>query len=437
MSVERSSRLNGFEPSFWVEFSVLAAKFDVANLGLGFPNFEAPEFLRVAAGTAIVERDLNQYCRSAGHIRLVNALAQFYTPLLGRPIDAQREILVTVGGAEAMHCVMQAVLSPNADESVLVFEPFFDFFNFQTRLAGARPIGVPLVRTATGDANWAIDFDVLERVVEPRTKLIIVNSPMNPLGKRFAFDELLRLAQFARRHRLRIIADEVYEWMTFDDLEHVRIAALHVHARAAALTDPDELAAIEYARTHTYVIGSAGKTFSVTGWKLGWLIAPAALLTDCLIVHQYTVYVCCTPLQEALAIAFESVQETRTYLASLCRQLQAQRDKLMQCLARISTITAYRPSGAYFVLIDISRIADPGYADEDRGTGERTTHDFVFCRWLARVVRVGAVPATPFFTPEHRALGENLVRFAFPKTDATLNLAIERLGQLEHLLKLK
>jgi aspartate/methionine/tyrosine aminotransferase len=371
-------------------------------------------------------------------VRLVNALAQFYAPLLGRRIEPLSEILVTVGGAQAMHCVMQAVLSPNAGESVLMFEPFFDFFNFQTRLAGARPIGVPLVR-ATEDANWIIDFNALEQVVESKTKLIVVNSPMNPLGKRFDFDELLRLAHFARRHRLRIVADEVYEWMTFDQLDHVRIAALHVHPRAAAACaeSAENLAAIEYARANTYVIGSAGKTFSVTGWKLGWLIAPAPLVTDCLIVHQYTVYVCCTPLQEALAIAFESAQQTREYLASLCGQLQRQRDKLMDCLSRITAITAYRPSGAYFVLVDISRVADPGYGAEDRGEGERTTHDFVFCRWLARVVRVGAVPATPFFTPEHRALGENLVRFAFPKTDATLDLAIERLSQLQHLLKEK
>jgi aspartate/methionine/tyrosine aminotransferase len=435
MSFPRSSRLHGFQPSFWHEFSSLAAKYNAIPLGQGFPDAQfTPELLKRAASQAVAGDNLNQYTRSAGHLRLVKALAVFYGGLLQRPVDPLAEVLVTVGGCEALHVVMQAVISPACDESVLLFEPFFDFFQFQAKIAGARPIGVPLVRT--DDANWSIDFDALERAVVPgKTKLIVVNSPSNPLGKVLTFAELLRIAQFAQRHQLRIAEDSVYEHMCYDGIELVRIAALDA-APAAASVDAAQRSAIQYARANTYVIGSAGKTWSVTGWKLGWLIAPPPFIADCTIVHQYTAYTCCTPLQEALAVAFEDAAHTQHYLADLRAQLQSQRDKLFACLAQIKAITVFKPSGAYFIMVDISRVAvDELFTDDDRSATSHNTVDFVFCRWLARVVGVGAVPCTPFYSDEHAHLGERMIRFAFPKTDATIAEAIARLRTLDALLK--
>lgn len=434
MSFSRSERLAGFEPSFWHEFSTLAAKYSCVALGQGFPDEAfAPAPLIAAACKALMDGK-NQYTRSPGHMRLVNALAVHFSASLGRAVDAGREILVTVGGCEALHVVMQAVISPGAGEQVLLFEPFFDFFQFQTKIAGALPVGVPLVRSTSNSADWAVDFDALERAVVPgKTRLIVVNSPSNPLGKVFGFDELVRIAQFAQRHQIRIVDDGVYESIVFDGLELVRIGALHLHPRAASL-DAAQLSAIEFARSHTYVIGSCGKSFSATGWKLGWLVAPAEYIVDCTIVHQYTAYTCCTPLQEAVGVVMEDRAFVAAYHADLRAKLQKQRDALFDCLVQIAPFTVYKPSGAYFMLVDISRVADPGFTDEDRSAVSHNTVDFLFCRWLARVVGVGCVPCTPFFTDEHRALGEHMIRFAFPKTDATMALAIERLGQLRTLL---
>ncbi|MCL4858638.1 MAG: aminotransferase class I/II-fold pyridoxal phosphate-dependent enzyme [Caldilineaceae bacterium] len=397
-----ASRVRGFGTTVFTEFTALALQNNAVNLGQGFPNFPAPDFVKEAAQQAIAA-DLNQYARAAGHPRLVRALAAAYGPLFGRALDPLSEIVVTVGATEAIFATMQALVEPG--DEVILIEPFYDSYPASVIMAGGAPVYVPL--RPQGDAvravDWALDMDELRAAISPRTRLLVINTPQNPVGKVFTRQELTEIAQLAQTHNLLVLSDEVYEWMVYQDparpVEHVRMATL-----------PGM-----WERTIT--LGSAGKTFSVTGWKIGWAIAPPPLAAAVFAAHQWIPFAVSTPMQEAVAVAMEQTTE-RDYFNWLSAMYQAKRDRLMHTLELVG-LRPVSPDGSYFIIVHTDHLnppAEPGYR-----------RDFSVCRWFTREIGVAAIPPSAFYSAEHAYLTDSLARFCFCKTDEMLDDAAERL----------
>ena len=397
-----AQRIRGFGTTVFAEFTVLANEHNAVNLGQGFPNFPAPAFIKEAAQHA-VSADLNQYARSAGHVRLVDALAQTCGPLFGRELDPLRQIVVTNGATEAIFAAIQALIEPG--DEVILIEPFYDSYPASVIMAGGQPVYVPLRPTLDDGsaAAWTLDVDELTAAFTDRTRLIILNTPQNPLGKVFTRTELLQIARLVQEHDVYVLSDEVYEWMVYGDrnrpVEHVRIATL------PGMWD------------RTITLGSAGKTFSVTGWKVGWAIAPEHLAQALFMVHQWIAFAVSTPLQEAVAAATEQA-EARGYFNWLSGMYREKRDKLLDVLDNVG-LTPVRPDGSYFIIFDTSGLDIPVE------TGAR--RDYSVCRWFTQHVGVTAIPLSPFYSQAHQDLTDNLARFCFCKTDDLLSQAAERL----------
>lgn len=314
-----AARVRGFGATVFAEFTGLANAHKAVNLGQGFPNFPAPDFIKEAAQAAIAA-DINQYARGNGHPRLVNAVANTYNPLFGRTLDAMREIVITDGATEGIFATIQALIGPG--DEVILLEPFYDSYPACITMAGGTSVYVPLrfSPSATSAAECTVDMDELAAAFNPRTRMIIINTPHNPVGKVFSRTELAQIAALARKHDVLVLSDEVYEWMVYPEagrvVEHIRMATL-----------PGM-----WERTIT--LGSAGKTFSVTGWKIGWAIGPEHLIHAIQMAHQWIPFSVATPLQEAVAIGIEQADE-RDYYAWLSQMYQAKRGKLLASLERV------------------------------------------------------------------------------------------------------
>lgn len=401
-------RIEGFQTSVFAEFTVLAQAHDAVNLGQGFPNFSAPDFVKDAACAAI-QAELNQYARSAGHPRLVNALAQVYSPLFERTLDPMSEIVATVGATEGIFAAIQALVDPG--DEVILIEPFYDSYPASVQMAGGKAVFVPLrpAAEAAGQEHsaqdWRLDMDELAAAFSPRTKLLVLNTPHNPVGKVFTRRELEQIAALVLEHNAYVLSDEVYEWMVYagDDA-----STPVTHTRMATLPGMWE---------RTVTLGSAGKTFSVTGWKVGWAIAPKPLAHAIFMAHQWIPFAVPTPQQDAVGLAMEQV-EARAYFPWLSGMYQAKRDHLLKVL-RDCGLSPVRPDGSYFILFDTSHLDVP-VADGMR-------RDFAVARWFTSHVGVAAIPPSPFYCPEHCHLTDNLVRFCFCKTDEMLDEAARRL----------
>ena len=398
MSTPAAVRVQSFGTTVFAEYSALSLEYDAINLGQGFPDFPAPDFVIEAARTALAS-GYNQYARSAGHPRLVNALAAVYSPVFGRELDPLTEIVVTTGATEGIFATMQGLVDPG--DEVILIEPFYDSYPAAVIMAGGTPVYIPL-RAAPGTtsaADWRIDIEELRAAINAKTKLLVINTPLNPVGKMYSREELVTLAQIAQEHDLLVLSDEVYEWMTYDGTPHVRMATL-----------PGM-----WERTIT--LGSAGKTFSVTGWKIGWAIAPEPLAHAVLMAHQWIPFAVTTPLQEAVGAAFEQVEE-RNYLHELSVMYQGKRDILLSALIDVG-FPPVTPHGSYFILVDTTDLDTPLPTDDPR--------DVQICRWLTKEIGVTAIPPSAFYSPEHSHLATNVARFCFCKTDAILEAAATRL----------
>jgi aspartate/methionine/tyrosine aminotransferase len=362
----------------------LAREHDAINLAQGFPNFPTPELLKRAA-VAAIQGDVNQYAITWGAKRLRDALTAKYAEWYGMEVQPEREITVTCGATEAMVATLLAIVDPG--EEVIVPEPFYENYGPDAILCDARPVYVPL------RPGEPLDLDRLASAFSSRTRAIIVNTPNNPTGRVLSREELQGIADLCIRYDAYAVTDEIYEHIRYDG-PHIPIASL------------------PGMRERTVTISGASKTFSVTGWRVGWIIAPPELTDAIRKVHDFLTVGSPAPLQEAVALALEECDPT--FYRSLATEYRRRRDLLCQSLEDGGFILL-PPEGAYYVLADFS-----GLSEMD---------DVEFSYWLTTEIGVAPVPGSSFYS--EREMGRNFVRFAFCKTDDMLREAGERLGKVK------
>ena len=383
-----AQRVTRFGTTVFSEFSALAAKHGAVNLGQGFPDFDGPEAIKEAAQRAI--RDgVNQYAISTGARDLRLAIAEHSARFYGQQVDPDTMVTVTSGATEAILDVLLGLVDPG--DEVVAFEPFYDSYDANITFLGATARYVPLRPPDAGHPEWWFDRDEVRAAFGPRTRLLILNSPHNPTGKVFTREELEFLGGLCAEFDVKVLSDEVYEHLVFPPARHLRPATLPGLAE------------------RTVTVSSGGKTFSLTGWKVGWVIAPPPLRDAVQRAHQFVTFATASPLQAAMAAALRLPD---TYFAELVALYTAKRERLLGGL-REAGLTAFAPQGSYFILADIARY---GFPD-----------DVAFCRHLVSEVGVAAIPPSVFYGPEHRHLGQGLARFAFCKTEAVLDEAVRRL----------
>ncbi|KAJ0180954.1 hypothetical protein K1T71_003039 [Dendrolimus kikuchii] len=403
------------EKSVWVEYIQLNLEYKPAvNLGQGFPDYHAPDHVRKALADIAVGDNplLNQYTRGFGHPRLVQNLSKIYSPLIGREIDPFNEILVSSGAYEALFSSILGHV--DTGDEVIVIEPFFDCYDFMIRSAGGIPRFIPLTpKKTSGDitsADWVLDEKELEKMFNSRTKMIILNTPHNPLGKVFTQRELELIADLCKKHNVLCLSDEVYEWMVYEPNKHIRIATL-----------PGM-----WERTIT--VGSAGKTFSVTGWKIGWAYGPANLMRNLQVVHQNCVYTCCTPVQEAVARSFDyelaRINSPDCYLVALKRELLPKRDYLVKILKE-NGFKPTVPEAGYFIVADWTQLENK----IDLSQEPDKYKDYRFTKKFAKEASLLGIPPSAFYSEDHKYLGENFARFCFIKKDENLEMTEKLMKQ--------
>ncbi len=394
-----ADRLRGFGPSIFSEMTGLAQKHQAINLSQGFPDFDGPEIAKEAAIGAI-RAGQAQYARMIGVVPLNQAIARSYARR-GFPaaVDPEAHVTVTVGCSEAIAAVCLGLLNPG--DELIVFEPFFDFYTAGAAMAGAvcRPVTLHPPREP-GGAFW-FDEAQLRAAFTPRTKAIFVSTPHNPTGKVFTREELSLIAGLCEQHNVVAISDEVYEDLWFEpSLPHVHFATL------PGMWD------------RTITLSSLGKTFSLTGWKVGWSVAPAHLSACVRAAHQFMTFSGATPLQHAAAAMIEhDTAHPGEHRRALCDLFIRNRDLLSRTLGAVG-LDVYRSDGTYFLMADHTAVSGRlGLAD-----------DRAFCQYLTAQIGVAAIPPSVFYlTP---GMGRNLVRFAFCKKAETMLAACERLAKL-------
>ena len=380
-------RTHGFRESVIRGMTRLAREHRSINLAQGFPNFPAPDLLKEAAARAVHD-DINQYAITWGAQRLREALSRQYQRWYGMSLDPDREITVTCGATEGMVATLLAVVNPG--DEVVVFEPFYENYGPDTILADARPVYVPL------QPGTPLDLDRLRAAWSPRTRAIIVNTPSNPSGRVLSRQELEVIAELCQRHDALAITDEIYEHIRFEG-EHLPIATLPGMAE------------------RTVTISGASKTFSVTGWRIGWIVAPATLTDAIRKVHDFLTVGAPAPLQEAVAAGLEQLPSS--FYRQLATEYRTRRDLLYQVLVDTG-FACTPPEGAYYILCNFSEVAR-------RAGVERPLTDTEFAIWLSREVGVTPVPGSSFY--RDGGAGGSLVRFVFCKTDDVLQEAARRL----------
>ena len=382
--VRMAQRMAGIGPSIFSEMTRLANEHRAVNLGQGFPDFPCPDFLKEAA-IAAIQGDINQYAPSAGRPGLREKLAARTQRRYGIQVDPERGILVTHGATEAVFASILGLVNPG--DEVIVFEPSYDSYVPSVEMAG----GVPRFYTMR-PPEWRVDPDELSRLFNSRTRLLVLNTPHNPTGKMFGGAELEAIARLCCEHDVVAVSDEVYEYIVFDGVRH------------------RPLASFPGMRERTVTISSLGKTFSVTGWKVGWALGSPELIEAVFRGHQFIVFAGVAPMQAAAEVALTVSDD---YYDGLAEAYRARRDLLLRAL-RGAGLKAITPQGAYFILVDIKGLP---FAD-----------DVAFCRYLTTEIGVACIPVSAFC--HNAADGATLVRFAFCKSLATLESAAARLLRL-------
>ena len=377
-------RTGTFTESVIREMTRVAQEHGAINLAQGFPDFPMPAVMKAAACDAI-NADLNQYAITWGAKSLRDAIAHKYARRYGMPVDAERELTVACGATEAMAAVFLALFNPG--DEVLIFEPFYENYGPDAILCEARPVFVPLQ-----PPNWQFDETALRSSITPKTRAIVLNSPHNPTGHVFSRDELSAIAVVCIEHDLIVLTDDPYEYILFRG-EHVPIATL------------------PGMRERTVTISSLSKTFSITGWRIGYAIASADRTSAIRKVHDFLTVGAPAPLQEAAALGYSFGDD---YYRDLSADYQARRDYLGAAL-RHAGFRFAEPDGAYYFLAEFADLSD--------------RDDVSFAKWMAKEIGIATVPGSSFFRPGS-AEGKRYVRFAFCKKQETLERAVERLAKL-------
>jgi N-succinyldiaminopimelate aminotransferase len=380
-------RLAEFGTTIFAEMSALALKTGSINLGQGFPDTDGPEEIREAAVRALRDGRGNQYPPGPGVPELRTAIAAHQQRRYGLSYDPDAEVLVTAGATEAIAAALLALVEPG--DEVIAFEPYYDSYAACIAMAGGTRVPVT---QRPHDGSFRLDLDELRAAVTPRTRLLLINTPHNPTGTVLTREELAAIAELAVERDLLVITDEVYEHLVFDEAEHIPLA-----------TFPGM-------RERTVSIGSAGKTFSFTGWKVGWVTGTAELVTAVRSAKQFLTYVASGPFQYAVA---EALALPDTYFEGFRADLRRKRDLLSDGL-RAAGFEVYQPQGTYFITTDITPL------------GEKDGH--AFCRALPERCGVVAIPNSVFY--DDPDAGRSQVRFAFCKKDEVLTEAAARLRRL-------
>jgi aspartate/methionine/tyrosine aminotransferase len=379
-----SAKAEQFTESVIREMTRLALKHNAVNLSQGFPDFPAPAEIKEAARQAVAD-DINQYAITWGAKPLRDAIVEKFQRTQGVRVDPEREITICCGSTEAMMSTMMAIINP-ADE-IVVFEPFYENYGPDAILSGATPRFVKL-----RPPDWTYDEAELRAAFGPHTKAIILNTPNNPTGKVFSGSELEFIRDLCVRWNAYCITDEIYEHILYDGAEHISMAR------------------IDGMRDRTIVINGMSKTYSVTGWRVGWALAPPEATSAIRKVHDFLTVGAAAPLQQAGAIALRSAQP---YYDKLAGDYAVRRERLLNILTRAG-FTVFKPRGAYYIMTDIAGF---GFPD-----------DVTFARFLVEKVGVAVVPGSSFYNDA--ADGATQVRFTFCKKESTLAAAEEKLSRL-------
>jgi len=379
-----SAKAERFTESIIREMTRLAMQHNAVNLAQGFPDFPASAEVKEAARQAIAD-DFNQYAITWGAKELRDAIARKFERTQGVRVDPEREITVCCGSTEAMMSAMMGIINPG--DEVVIFEPYYENYGPDTILSGALPRFVQL-----RPPDWSFDRDELSRTFGPNTKAIIVNTPNNPTGKVFSREELEFIRDLCVRWNAFAVTDEIYEHIIYDGMEHISMASL------------------DGMRGRTITINGMSKTYSVTGWRVGWAIAPPEVSTPIRKVHDFLTVGAAAPLQQAGAIALELPQ---SYYQKLAETYLVKRDRMLGILTEAG-FRCFKPSGAYYIMTDISGF---GFAD-----------DVSFARYLVEKIGIAVVPGSSFY--HNPAMGANQVRFTFCKMESTLAAAAAKLSNL-------
>ena len=366
--------------------SALAAESGAVNLGQGFPDFECDPKL-VADVSAAMQENLNQYPPMPGVAPLRQAVAEKINKLYGRQYDPNTEITITAGATQALLTIMLAVVHPG--DEVIVLEPCYDCYVPNIDMAGGVVVRVPLT-----PGTFRPDFDKIQAAISARTRAILINSPHNPSGMVWRHEDMLKLQEILAPTSIVLISDEVYEHMVYQDLKHCSASSYPGLAARA------------------FVVSSFGKTYHVTGWKVGTVAAPASLTVEFRKVHQFNVFTVNTPVQHGLA---RYMQDPSPYL-NLPAFYQRKRDLFRTGLAK-TQFKMLPGEGTYFQCVDISELNVP----------EKNLGESEFCKWLTQEVGVAAIPMSAFYG---NGFDQNVIRFCFAKKDETLNAALQRLARL-------
>lgn len=384
-----ADRLAGFGTSIFTEITGLAVKHGAVNLGQGFPDFDGAGWIKDAVTRAMAAGH-NQYPRMFGVPDLNRSIAEQYARRGGPSFDPDREVTVTTGCTEAICCAFLGLLNPG--DEVVLFQPFFDIYRAATALSGVTPRFVTLHPPREG-SGWWFDADELRSAFTSRTRAIMVNTPHNPTGKVFTRQELGLIAELCVRHDAVAVTDEVYEHLIYDEgVEHVFLATL------------------PGMRERTLTLSSAGKTFSMTGWKIGWAAGPEDLTAAVRAAHQFVTFSSTTPMQHAAA---EALTRGDAAIAELKADLRERRNQLAVILADAGFVPHHAPSG-YFIMADLCGLP---FADDREA-----------CRRLPAEAGVAAIPPSVFY--DDPRLGARMVRFAFCKRRETIDEAGRRLAGL-------
>ena len=382
--IRSAKRVSSFADSVFGEMTRLARLHNAVNLSQGFPDFEAPQSIKDAACSAI-QGEQNQYAPPYGTQAFRDTIASDFTRRYGVPVIADEQVTVCCGSTEAMIASMLACIDPG--DEVIVFEPFYENYGPDAILAGAEPKYVRL-----REPDWRFDPDELTRAFTNRTRAIVINSPNNPTGKVFTREELQLIADLCQRWDVLAISDEIYERIVYTGHSHVPMASIPGMAERTITTN------------------GLSKTYSVTGWRIGWAIAPPALTGGIRKMHDFLTVAAPTPFHDAGVAAMSLPDDFYTRLAA---DYQAKRDLMVDILGRHG-FTTYQPGGAYYVMADVSRF---GFSSDSE-----------FAQYLVREIGVATVPGSSFYIDP--AAAPKTVRFCFSKRDETLHEADRRLARL-------